>query len=304
MADAIEVEAEVIDSPELLSGADKWLSDVSARVEKRRGEYAPHEITSAEDYKQSKRDRTALRKDINEIDAERKAQTRAVKDAVRSFEVRCKGVLTPLTDMEAEYKSHIEDFERGMVDARRMRLAREYAEMAPDLVPLVPFDRLCEKFAADGKWFNISTGERKASELMEDAVVKVAADEQTIAATAQTAEEEREVKAEYFTTLDLSSAIRNCIARREQRKRVAELEEERASRQSYAEDSPVASQDQPCDVVEDEPEQVPEETVTEPQTASERLIVFEVTVPASKAFEFRDAMMKLGWAHGRKVGER
>lgn len=307
MADEIEVEAEVIDSPQVLSGADKWLADVSSRVAARVDNYNPHEITSAEDYKQSKRDRTALRKDIAEIDAERKSQTRAVKDAVRRFELGCKDVLTPLTDMEAQYKSSIDAYEQGMIDTRRIRLAQEYAEMAPDLVPLVPFETLCGHYAEEGKWFNISTGERKASELMQKAVDKIAADEQTISATTQSPEEEQEVKTEYFQTLDLSSALRNCIARREQRQRVAELERRRREREEYersVESAPVSEPDTSSDEFDVEPEQVPEVEEREPQESSERLFVYEVTVPESKSREFRDAMVRLGWAHGRKVGVR
>lgn len=293
MADTIEVDAQVIDSPQLLSGADMWLADVSQRVAAKAAEYTPFDITTKDEYRDAKRIRTALRKDISEIDSERKSQTRAIKDAVRKFELGCHDVLQPLTDAEDEYRRRISEYEAQMVDERRMRLAEEYAEMAPDLVPLVPFDRLCEHFAKDGKWLNLSTPEAKASESLAEAVQRIANDESVIASTAADAEEEREVRAEYFTTLDVSAALRSCIARREQRKRVAELDYERKARETCCEPR--------CEPVEPEPERAPKERPSEPQTASERLIVFEVTVPESKARAFRDAMLAIGGIHGRVI---
>lgn len=293
MTDTIEVDAHVIDSPQLLSGADMWLADVSQRVAAKATEYTPFDITNRDEYRDAKRIRTALRKDISEIDSERKSQTRAIKDAVRKFELGCHDVLQPLTDAEDEYRRRISEYEAQMVDERRMRLAEEYAEIAPDLVPLVPFDRLCEHFAEDGKWLNLSTSEAKASESLAKAVQSIANDESVIASTAADADEEREVRAEYFTTLDVSAALRSCIARREQRKRVAELDAERKARETCCEPR--------CEPVEQEPVRAPEEPVSEPENASERLIVFEVTVPESKVDEFRDAMIALGGIHGRVI---
>lgn len=290
-----KVKAEVIDSPSTMSGAEKWLANVSDKVSERAKEYMPRKIESGEDYKQCKRERTALRKDIAEIDSERKAMTRDIKDAVRKFELGCKDVLTPLTDMESEYKKNIDDYEKYLIGQRKIALAKEYAEIAPDLVPLVPFDRLCDKFAADGKWFAFSTGDVKASQLMCKAVETIAADEGTISYATEGPEEEAEVKAEYFTTLDMSTALKNCLARREQRKRVEELERQRAE---YA-----AQEQQDSEITEAEPEPVelPEEHEPEPQIASERVIVFEVTVPESKVQAFRSAMIEIGGIHGRVV---
>lgn len=287
---AQEVEATIIDSPEVLSGAEMWLAEVRGKVADRLGNYFPHEIVSVEDYKQSKRDRTALRKDISEIDAAKKAQTRAIKDAVRAFETSLKDVLDPLTTAEAEYREHIEDFERRLVADRRARMAECFADYAGALADSLSFDTLSDAYSAEGKWYNLSTLERKAIEDMQRRVSEVADNLTTLANVADDAAEETDLKAEYLSTLDMSGALRAVQARKEQRERVKAMQD---AVQSYEE--PVRA------ALEPEPQPTHTEEVSEPEKPSERVLTFEVTVPESKVQEFRAAMMAIGGVHGHLV---
>ena len=55
MSSVQEVTPEVIDVPEVISGADRWLAEQRAKVAEIAEEYVPHEITSGDDYRESKR---------------------------------------------------------------------------------------------------------------------------------------------------------------------------------------------------------------------------------------------------------
>ena len=61
----IEVEPEPIEAPAVLGEAERWLAEQRERVEARRGDFQAHEIARADDYRDSKRQRTALRALIN-----------------------------------------------------------------------------------------------------------------------------------------------------------------------------------------------------------------------------------------------
>src|SRR5574343_589800 len=50
-SDAQEVKAEVIDVPEVISGADRWLAVQRAKVAGIAAEYVPHELTTGDDYR-------------------------------------------------------------------------------------------------------------------------------------------------------------------------------------------------------------------------------------------------------------
>ena len=128
MAEVQEVTPEVIDVPEVISGADRWLAEQRARVAEAAAEYVPHEITSAEDYRESKRARTQARKAIREVEDARRAQVGAIKDAVRGFEEQVRGLLAPLAGVDDAYRQALSEWERTCVDSRTQEVAAWYAE--------------------------------------------------------------------------------------------------------------------------------------------------------------------------------
>lgn len=234
MADEeIEAVAEPIDPPALLGEAGRWLAEGRARVAQIANEYSPRPVSKPGEYQQEKRERSALRKEIKAIEDERRDMTRAVKEAIRAFEAGSRDMLAPLSDLDAGYKAAIDEWDAKCDALRRERLEEAYAEYAPDLVPLVPFDRLSETFSGDGKWYLRSTDEGKALMSLRSCVAAVAKGEQTIASLDWLTDEERaDLKAEYFSTLDLSQSLRSAQQRAEQRRRVDELEQARAAREA------------------------------------------------------------------------
>ncbi|MBS4874135.1 MAG: DUF1351 domain-containing protein [Atopobium minutum] len=228
----VEATATVIDN-ELtsLSDMDMWLSEQSTKVESVLKDFAPHTIVDASDYKQSKRERTAARKAIAEIEEARKAKTKAVKEAVRDFETKVRDLLEPLSSIDANYKAEIELWEEQAYK-QKLSYAREaYEDMAPALVDLVPFERICDKYSKDEGWDKLTVTDEKVRLSVEGHISQIANDEKTIDAMGLDADETSALKADYFSCLDLGDAMRRSTERRQQRERVAALEAERKVRE-------------------------------------------------------------------------
>lgn len=288
-----EVEATTIDPPMTLGTADQWLAEARLRVAMASGEYGARPVTKPGEYQQEKRERAALRKEIAAIEDERKSMTRAVKEAIRAFEAGARDVLAPLTALDAEYKAAIDEWDARCDALRREALEAEYASFAPDLVPLVPFERLSERFSREGKWYLRSTDDGRALMSLRSCVATVAKGEQTIASLDWLTEGERaDLKAEYFSTLDLSQSLRNAQERAERRQRVAELERTRTEREAPAAPQPA-------------PQQVPpvsdpvSETPTPPADDGRREYRFVLRLSDAELQQFMAALKGLG-LHGRR----
>ena len=105
MSDVQNVTPEIIDVPEVISGADQWLAEQRAKVSSIAEEYKPHQITSGQDYRDSKRARTSARKAIKEVEDARKQPVGAIKSAVKDFETQVRDLLEPLSNVDADYKA-------------------------------------------------------------------------------------------------------------------------------------------------------------------------------------------------------
>ena len=241
------VQAEVIDTPAQMSGAQAWLSDKAGRVTELAETYTPFDIKSEREYQDAKRQRAGLRSEISSIDAERKDMTRSIEKAVKDFKAGAKDLLAPLTDADEGYKARMAEWDELRVSQRREHLEQSYLEFAPQLAPLVPFDRLCERFAAEGKWFTRSKSEAEDERSMRHAVSAIADDEKQIDMWQLDAGDKEAMKAEYFNTLDLHAAAVKAQALREQRANVRALEEQRAA--EAAEAARVAEQEPASDVM-------------------------------------------------------
>lgn len=311
--EAIEVEAEVIGEISTVSKADEWLAAAREKVTATASEYREWQIKSNDDYRQMKRDRTEVRRRASEIDAERKAMLSDLERQLRDFKAGVKDVLAPLTALDAAYKAEIDAWDARIVDERRMAMAQEYAEGAPDLVPLVPFERLCERFAAEGKWFLRSTGDAKATEDMWQRIQGIAECEQALDAMGIAPDLLADAKARYFSTLDLAEAMTWARRQAEQRERVAELERQREERRHEAEEAERAAleaaarlaesaQEPEPEPVAPEPERKPEAPQARPQVPDGTFIYvvgIELT-DRSQAKMIRDYLVKCG-LHGSPV---
>lgn len=227
-ADAEPIETEVVRE----SGLDALVVGIADEAAQLAAEYQPREILTDDDYKQSKRERAGARKDIAALKSRYDEGMRAIKDAIREADARTKAALAPLDAIDGGYKAEVDAYEERWKAGRRAMLAEEYEGFAPDLVPLVPFERLMARFGSDkgAQWDARSTGESKAIEAMQAAVESIAKDEQTIDSSPYADEDKAALKADYFSTLDLSGALRRRQEAKEQMEKVADLEKGREER--------------------------------------------------------------------------
>lgn len=333
--EVIEASAQVIDSPATLGEADRWLAAASGKVEAARAEWTPFAVETAEQYRDSKRCRAALRQEIAAIDSERKGMTRGVERAVKAFKDRAAGILAPLKEADEAFKANQSAYEERVVGDRLADMRADYEAEWPDLAAVLGFDSLEARYGDEGKWRAMSTSRKAAAESLAKACEDVARNLGTIANTGDPADAERR-QADYLRDLDFARHLRDMAERqrreealrrqREERERweaeqavareraeAERAEREREAREQaerMAEDARIAAQDRACDAQESAPAPTPAQPVSGPENASqavvpeaEEVLLFEVRVPRSKFRQFRDAMVALG-VHGSLVKDK
>ena len=333
--EVIEASAEVIEAPATLGEADRWLAAASGKVEAARAEWTPFAVETAEQYRDSKRCRAALRQEIAAIDSERKGMTRDVERAVKAFKDRAAGILAPLKEADEAFKANQSAYEERVVGDRLADMRADYEAEWPDLAAVLGFDSLEARYGDEGKWRAMSTSRKAASESLAKACEDVARNLGTIANTGDPADAERR-QADYLRDLDFARHLRDMAERqrreealrrqREERERweaeqaaareraeAERAERERAEREQaerMAEDARIAAQDRACDARGAAPAPTPARPVSGPENASqavvpeaEEVLLFEVRVPRSKFRQFRDAMVALG-VHGSLVKDK
>ena len=330
--EVIEASAEVIEAPATLGEADRWLAAASGKVEAARVEWTPFAVETAEQYRDSKRCRAALRQEIAAIDSERKGMTRDVERAVKAFKDRAAGILAPLKEADEAFKENQSAYEARVVGDRLADMRADYEAEWPDLAAVLGFDSLEARYGDEGKWRVMSTSRKAAAESLARACEDVAGNLGTIANTGDPADAERR-QADYLRDLDFARHLRDMAERqrreealrrqREERERWeaeqaaarerAEAERERAAREQaerMAEDARIAAQDRVCDARGAAQAPTPAKPTSGPENApqavapeAEEVLLFEVRVPRSKFRQFRDAMVALG-VHGSLVKDK
>ncbi len=276
MAEVIEAEAATIET-ELAetSGLDQLVASITTQAERLAAEYMPREITDEDAYKQSKRERSAARKDIAELKGAYDQQMRAIKDAIKDADARIKDALEPLALIDGGYKREVDAYEARWKSGRLAALAEAYVDYAPDLVALVPFDRLRARFGNEkGKqWDARSLTDMQAEAAMQQAVQTIANDERTIDSTPYDEQDKAALKADYFQTLDLAGSLRRTQEAKDQRERVARLERERKEREELARriaEQRQAEQEAAQQAKEPEPEPEPPKDIIDTHTQMSR----------------------------------
>lgn len=333
--EVIEASAEVIEAPATLGEADRWLAAASGKVEAARAEWTPFAVETAEQYRDSKRCRAALRQEIAAIDSERKGMTRDVERAVKAFKDRAAGILAPLKEADEAFKANQSAYEERVVGDRLADMRADYEAEWPDLAAVLGFDSLEARYGDEGKWRAMSTSRKAAAESLAKACEDVARNLGTIANTGDPADAEQR-QADYLRDLDFARHLRDMAERqrreealrrqREERERweaeqaaareraeAERAERERAEREQaerMADDARVAAQDRACDAQAAAPAPTPAQPTAGPENApqavvpeAEEVLLFEVRVPRSKFRQFRDAMVALG-VHGSLVKDK
>ena len=301
-SEAQEVEAEVIDVPEVISGADRWLAVQRAKVAEIAGEYVPHEITTGDDYRDSKRARSQARKEIKAVEDARREQVGAIKDAVRDFESQVRDLLLPLKDVDAGYKEALDGWEGMVIESRTDSVQAWYEETQGDVATLVPFATLWKRYADAGKWGLFGTNEVAIQEGVAQAVTTVQGELDTIRRAPYEDEDRKALMAEYLRTLDLSAALRDAEDARQRRERMAAVERDRAEREiqvmgQHPETTPTIDTHSVMT-----PEQVAEFLHATPATSDEPRATYSFIMPAQTVGGFdataRDEVVRFFKAHG------
>lgn len=255
---AKEVEATVIEPCDHLeitkatpgSVVESNISAVKAYVDSELAKYAEFEVTDEDGYKAAKAQRTEVRKLKGAVDAERKRVKQAYEAPLKDFEAQVKTITGPIDELESAMKGRISEYEESWRQKRVDALEAYYAELAPALADgLVPFARIL-----DPAWLNRSAKAGSAEQGITEAVQRIATDDHTIDGLDLSDEERTSLKADYFSSLDLSDALARAKGRREQRERVEGLEEMRGGRDEpkeapMPEEVPICPQEvAPCPV--------------------------------------------------------
>lgn len=268
MSDTIEVEATPIDQEiSVMSKAEQWLAATAEAVTDECSKYdVPESIGDDAELKAATDSRTAVRKVHKKYDDERKAMLRDVENRIKQFKSEVKDVLSPLSDLDAEYKAVIDAYNDAWREQRKADLAQEYAKLAPDLVEhvdtdtgeiveaLVPFERVLEKYGNETGmvWLNKTKWVLVLMSL-QNAVHDIREGEKALDSLIDDPEDLESAKALYFSTLDYDRAMREAERLKEQRERVRALEFERKQRELEAKRMPVTEP-------EPNPEPAPEPT--------------------------------------------
>ena len=297
-SDAQEVKAEVIDVPEVISGADRWLAGQRAKVAEIAGEYVPHEITTGDDYRDSKRARSQARKEIKSVEDARREQVGAIKDAVRDFEASVRDLLAPLNDVDAGYKAALDGWERMVIESRTDSVQAWYEETQGDVASLVPFATLWNRFSDAGKWGLFGTNEVAIQEGVAQAVTTVQGELGTIRRAPYEDEDRKAVMSEYLRTLDLSAALRDAEEARQRRERMAAVERERAELESQTPATPPTIDTRSTMT----PAEVAEFLHAKPVTSDEPQVTFAFIMPAQTVGGFSKAQLDEIVAFFRRFG--
>lgn len=305
MSSVQEVTPEVIDAPEVISGADRWLAEQRARVAELAAEYVPHEITSGQDYKDSKRARAQARKAIKAVEDARRQQVGAIKEAVRDFEAQVRDLLTPLSGVDADYKAALAEWERLTIESRTQEVAAWYADTQGDVAQLVPFETIWQRYAHSEKWDLYGANLVQVEQDVAGIVESIEQDMATIDSAPYADEDKAAVKSEYLRTLDLSGALRSADEARRRRERMAEVERQRAERMAEAERMAASVNETPesAPIATDATKRpdVPHMAEKAAPVAAGGTVAYVVTVPREHVHDFVDAMRALGWAHGKRM---
>jgi hypothetical protein len=256
-----KVEATIIDTPTVQTELDKAVSEAEQKAATVRERFMPHEIKDGEDYKQTKRDRAALRREKKEAEDARKGLLGKAKRWIRDKELRFAPAIDAYSAVDDEIKANLTAYEEKEVSTKLGELQAHYNEFAPDLVPLVPFETIDKKYGVEKKWHSVSTNVQKMKGDLDEIVQDIAQCEKTIDSMGYDQQDAQAFKAYYFQSLDFQDAARRAQADKEQRERVEQLERERAERQRLWEE---AQKEQEPETQEAEPEPTPEpQAVTE-----------------------------------------
>lgn len=229
-----EVEAEVIEAPVPATEIDRAVARAAERAATWGERFQPRKPRDYDDYRQAKRERAALRREIKEITDARKGLFAPWKEAIRDGETRINDVIEAGRRADAEYKAGLDAYDADVVGFHLGELRKAYEEYAPDLAALVPFERIDAKWGQGKGWHKASANQVEMERQMRVVASEIAHNERVILDGHEPDEDKERWRSEYFRTLDFVGAARVAQEAREARERTRRLDEEREAREAYA----------------------------------------------------------------------
>lgn len=129
----------------------------------------PKPIESGERLKEMRRWRSNVRKVKEPIEGSRKASKKRYTDLIKQFDSTIGRITAPIDELDKRYKALIDDYEEKCREDVRAELEAHYAELAPNLVPVLPASAVIED-----AWLKPSLGTEKAKRVLEGVVGSLA----------------------------------------------------------------------------------------------------------------------------------
>ncbi len=244
MSEPIPVEAEIIETADEPTSELKIIEAkpgipvksnialVKAWVDKQLELYDVPSIKTEDDFKQAKKDRTALRKMGENVEDDRKRVTDLYMAPVNAFRDQVKTITDPITKLDKLMKGAIDKYDKDQKEGKRQRIQEYYEDMAPDIAlpldgqdrALVPFERIF-----DESWLNRGTSDVEAQQDIDGKLSKLAEAEKSLDSLGL--EHVSEAKATFWDTLDINAAINRNRELVEAEKRQRALDAERKARE-------------------------------------------------------------------------
>lgn len=290
MAETLELTAEVIGLPEHVSSNIAALQAACLDMAERYAGVAS--IETADAYRQAKRDRTAVRAALKQVDDERKRVKSAWMHPLNEFTSAVDSATSALREVEAKQKAAIAAYEDAGREAKRGRLRAYWEGAYPALAlcagesdePLVPFERVF-----DPDWTKrvseLPEGrDGAAREAMDRIAAKLAEGERMIDGLTADHDLKLSAKARMFETLDPVAAAHGIEVEARKRRDIERMQAAQAASiaEARAADAPQAEQDAPCAPEAPAPAGPEPETARAPRNAPERPTV-TLSLPAGAA---------------------
>lgn len=232
MAKVEEVDAQVIEPPAQITAVDKLVAKAAEEAEKWPQEFKAYAPKNEDEYKQLKRDFTALNARKQAIVDGRKDILGPYKKVIKDAEGRVKDYLDVADDILSDMRFERQQYEQNVVDNRLEQVEAFYYDFAPDLADVVDFETIENKYAKDKGWYKYGGNVEAIKNDLVSICGEIKKNIDLISSQPYEKEDADRFKRIYFDTLDLSQAAHEAQHEKEKREAMRKLEQERAQREA------------------------------------------------------------------------
>lgn len=256
----------------------------------------PKPIESGERLKEMRRWRANVRKVKEPIEERRKASKKRYTDLIKQFDSTIGRITAPIDELDKRYKALIDEYEARCRENVRAELEAHYAELAPNLVPVLPASAVIED-----AWLKPGLGTEKAKRALEGVVGSLARQYESVMDMEYADEAERAWAVKWWADNrpDDSGEVARAVRRhREDMERVAELNA--GYRAPRPEPAPVPAPEVPQKAPVPRPAAtVPGTSGTAPQAAAGASYRVIIDCPDVETLRAVKAVMVSAGFHGR-----